>query len=317
VGSDFFLFDKNWVRTYNEEISVSYPLKTGIQCSIKATEFLKVLRKMKGEEISLEKEDNCLRMSEEGNSTVLEMNILEDKISSFIDSLFLEKVEWKGLPKDFINGLEKCMFSISDDVSLGILTGIFIDGKNLISTDNYRASWFKLKKEMGSFIIPLSSVKEIVKLKDLEGYGGNETWIHFKSSNGAVFSSRLLTGDYPSDRIKELFDFKEAKKYKFPKGLSEMLDKAEILAYENFGSFSFVSLFLEKNNLMIKGEKEFGRIKNKIKTEKESLPDGFKIDISPQFLKSVLKETDEFYHNENMLVFDRENFKHIIATVKT
>jgi len=332
-GADSFLFDKDWIRTYSDTISISYPFKSEINCSIKANEFFKVLQKMKSDEIEMELKSDTgiadnLHTFPEGapvsvtrsalivrdDITELKMNLIESQITSLIESLGIDAIEWKKVPKDFITGISKCLFSVSSDVSLGVLCGLFIGGNDIISSDNYRASWFEMDKKMDSFILPLEALNELIKFEDIKEYGINESWVHFRNEENVIFSSRLIEGEFPSEKIKEFFEV-SGDEYSFPDELSKSLDRVDVMAFEKLGTFSYISLEVFRGKLVVKGERDFGSIKDKLKIEKDSLPEDFKLMISASFLKSVLEKNKSFYYKGSSVLFDSGDFKHIIATV--
>lgn len=305
--TDHFLFEENWIRTHNDHIGISFPLETGIRGGIKAKEFLQILSKMEGESLDVSQTENQLIIKDD--KTVLKMNLVEYDFPNI--ELSIES--WEVLPKEFLEGLRICLFSCSMDAFSDVLTGICVNKKEMLGTDNFRCSRFFLKEEMSIFIIPGNSAKEILKLKNLTEYKLGESWIHFRNNEGVIFSSRLMTGEYPIESVDGLFEKnQEGDSFFFPEDFEKTLDRVSILSFvSEEDGHQRVTIKNENGELVCVGEREIGRIEDRIKTNiKETFPE---IKISPQLLKAILKYTKEFTAKENAILFETATFQHLIA----
>jgi len=317
TGGDSFVFDGQWIKTYNDSVAVSYPFETGISCTVKADKLYQSLNKMKGDEISLELGDNVLTVK--CGITTLSAPVFEDSNvnQKIVDNLTLEGVEWKDLPKGFIEGLKSSIFSVSSNTAYGSLCGVCFESSNILSSDNFRATWSIISEMVDGFLLPSTSAKELLKLNGLEKYFVTDSWVHFMSDKGVIFSVRLWSNDFPVDRIKELFPTKEiGSKYIFPEELVESINRVSNLSYEDDGFNAYggsVKLTRVKDNLIVKGEKGGFKIEDKIKIDKKTFPAKFDVMLPYESLKDILNRTREFYLCENFIYFEMENFKHIMA----
>jgi len=169
TGADSFVFRNGLIQSYNDDISVTYPLDTGINGAVKALELFKVLDKMSGSEVDLTISDNSLLVTD--GVTELSMQLIEYDIEDLLNDLSINELDWKNLP--------------------GGLTGIHCHGSDVVSSDNFRAMLVTLDGDLGeTFTLPSGAVRELLKLDDLEQYAVTESWGHFMSSGGAVFSTR-------------------------------------------------------------------------------------------------------------------------------
>jgi hypothetical protein len=313
-GANTFIFDGQYIKSFNDNLSVSYPFETKIKCSIKAEEFFKSIDKMSGEDINIELKDSKLQIND--GSTELLMNISEANIEQYIDNFDLDNLDWKDLPKDFFEGINQCIFSASTRPDQGVLNAISINGKNIMSSDNLRISWFVMDGEIDTLLLPLNAAKELCKIPKLSSYFIGENWAHFANEE-VIISTRIMLGEYPSTKIEELFTPENSTKYSFPAGTSKSLEKAEILSYSDpEGNYdNFISIYAQKDHLFFKGERIYGSIKDKIKIDPKSFPADIEIRIAPSFLKSILAHSNEFQvKNESLILFSSNKFKHLIST---
>ena len=56
--SEMVMFEPDRVFSYNDEIAISCPFETGLSGAIRSTELLKLLKKLKGDELETKKVDD-------------------------------------------------------------------------------------------------------------------------------------------------------------------------------------------------------------------------------------------------------------------
>jgi len=328
TGMDFIVFDgKNgWVRSFNDVLSVSYPLATGINGAIKAHDLVKVLSKMDGESLRLDLDGEKV-LIKNAKTTLKMVKMEESQLSQFqsrLVSLQTEGLEWQPLPETFVEGLETCLFSASNAPELGALAGVAISGNKMVSTDNKKITVFTIGgKTKFNFILPTDVVNEVKKFSNLKEIAVTEAWVHFKDDTGLVISGRRILGEYPIDKITKLIDdsfpkSKKAKTYLLPDGMSKPIERAEICAgvEGDFGGLATISLERKDKFLFIRGVKESSDLEEKISlTEGCDFPDGVSIRISPTFLKKIIGVTREFQTSQNnsIVLFKSKNFVHLIV----
>jgi hypothetical protein len=95
---DFLVFDRGWLRSFNDTISVS--LKTGlpneVEGAVKARELYKVTSMMEGDTIRVAREKDALLIK--NSRTTLKMSLMEDKqLGVLVDRLkhlSTDDLEW-------------------------------------------------------------------------------------------------------------------------------------------------------------------------------------------------------------------------------
>ena len=170
IGSDFLLFDENWIRSYKEDISCSFPINVGVRTAVRAEELYKILSRMNADEIEVSMtEDGKLQIK--GGKTVLKMNPLQkEQITSSLERAWAvqtDGLEWFYLPKDFLLAMELCSFSAGTGPAMGILAGIHFIQNKAISTDNYRVSVYTMGEELpNEFTLPTKTAEGLLKLEE-------------------------------------------------------------------------------------------------------------------------------------------------------
>lgn len=311
-GADLFSFTDAAIVTDNGRVSVSVPFKTGVTGAIKAAEALKILERIKEDEVELVVEENQLKFRTKSGLTELDMMTSERAFSIKVP----DDVEWEPIADNFIAGLKLCAVSLTDNPSLGILCGICVSGVDMVTTDNLRASFFELSSPMRPCIISYEAVQFLSKFSALQQYAIRDPFIHFQSDSGAVFSCYSMEGEYLLEKLKALFQFSpDSALYKLPKDkLLESVERTEVLSYASDFS-EYITLTKQNEFLVVKGAREFGTITDKVPlSDGCSFPDDVVLNISPKFLKDILKLTDSFYFEKDKVMFKAPNFSHLMMT---
>lgn len=312
-GADSICFQEGQVKTYNDNLSVLYPLDSGIECSVKAEELIRVLEKMSGLDITLKVEKKSLKITD--GTTSLSLLLIESDTAERLASLKLEELDWKDLPEGFSRSLTLCMASVSNNLIHGPLTGIRVNGNDFLSSDNFRATWVVLPEEMEPFTIPGASVKDLLKIPNLGQYAVTNAWVHFMSESGAVFSSRIIASNFPEDGLKKMFPKSDKSTFSVPVGMENAIDRVGVLAYTMDDGRDYITITPEKDHLIVSGERQFGSIKEKVKMEDGQWPDGIQINVQPKYFLDILTKTRNFQMADHLIYFHDKDFKHIISTI--
>ena len=318
-GFDNFVFHSGAVSTFNFDLSISHPLDIGVECEVKAEDMVKVLSKMEGETVNISiYKENQLEIKDA--KTTLRLVLLEDKISEQVESLKFKDLKWKKLPEGFLEGLSKTYFSASKDITFGSLAGVGVSEDNILSTDNWRASWFKMKGKMDPFVIPTQSAINICRFEGYKEYclADESAWLHLRNKEGVIFSCRLLASeDYPFEGVINYFNVDTTKKFSFPEEIKASFERAGLLAFsDQVSGNEFVSIQEEKGFLILTGANDYGSLSEKVKIKDGSFPKKVKIDISHKFLLEILSKSKDFFFNNNTVIFDIGNFKHLITVIE-
>lgn len=305
--ANHYLFTGDEVVSYNDVISIRTPFGSDFKGSVKANLLDAVLREIDNEEVVFSLvESKFVIKSKQIKSELSVLTHLD-----LLDQLPSVGTKWIDIPEGFIKGISLCRFSASKDMTQPILSCVGIDGGNIFSSDDVRISWAVFKgKKKEKFLIPASAVDELVKFSIFK-YQIEESWIHFKTDKGAVFSSRRVEGKYPDPS--KFFDV-QGVEINFPTELKEVVDSIGRFSEGKLVFDNLISLSLDKNFIVCKADFSEGFVEKKIEIGKKSLvrtPIEFK--INPYFLSEVLEKSTKFVLGKSVGLFESEGFKHVMS----
>ncbi len=327
-GADTFVFSKKAIHSYNDNISVSVPFITEkeIDGAVKSIDLFNLISKISSDEIEIEEREESFKITD--GKTKIEMIKIKDSISEYISTLNISKLEWKSLPDNFLEAIRLCRINNNSAPQ----RGIFVDDKKMMSTDIVRINYFELSSKIDRFWLDDPSVSELVKIEGLEEYSVSESWTHFKSKNGTIFScKRKDDSRYPEQKIEEIVKSRIAEIHKkekdegdvegsFPKEISNVVDRVSVLSSEVEGS-SAIRMTIRKDELEFFAKKYAGKINEKIKLDQPLKKDvEIKIWVDSSFLIEAAKKGCDFYikstdSNIDNLTFHSKDYMQIVSTI--
>jgi len=305
--STSFVFTKNSITTFNDEISVFKPFKSGIEGAVRANELYSLLGKIKDEDIETEVTAGELIIRGKKSEAGIK---LEADILLPLDEVDIEHTDLIPLPENFIHAITIASNCAAKDLSKPHLTCLHIDGPCVVASDDFRIIRVDFTDEVDSdpILLPASVVKFLGKYK-VKSLSHSSGWAHFHTEDGLIFSARVLAGNFPEvDQFLKV----EGKELQFPVEVLGMLDRAGIFTADSTNG-DFVTITVENRQMMIRGEGDYGWLKEtancKYKGEK------FEFCVDPSFIKEILKDLRKCIVGENALLFEGDNFVHVVALV--
>lgn len=297
------------IVTYNEKICVLFPFETEFICSVDAEKIYKLLSTILEEEISLSLVENSLEISgKEFRATFVSFAIAEEE-SGGVQILTPPKDDWRKLPSDLMEGLFLCKFSTSKDVSIKALTGVYISGNIIVSSDDLRISRYTMRRGIvGRVLIPASTIEEMEGYTFIE-YVVDAAWIYFRTTEGIVFAARKIEGEYAFD-WEEFFDISGIP-IEFPTDLKYAINTVSILAEGEFDLEKKITIVIDGENIFCKGAREQGCIQMKLVSD-SSLP-VVSFSINPLFFSQMLDRCTSMFVGNDKAWFKAEKFEHVMA----
>lgn len=250
----YFYFSGESVISYNDVISIQYPLKTDFTTFVKADDFFKVISRIKCDEVKFKLEDNALKMRGDKMMSTF-ATIYDENIIKRIDTVkeSMNEGKTKKLPTDFLESIKLCTQVASRNESDQLLTCIFIKGKDIVSTDNIRIAHAEMHTAMDEMLIKASELKALIDINPIF-YRVTKSWIHFINADGCVFSIRGTKGTYP-DMLKFMkFDGIEVT---LP---SDILDGVDIASVFTDDANDSVSISIKDKTCRVFKESQAGKI---------------------------------------------------------
>ena len=301
--STHFIFDKDRIYTFNDQIMVAQEFNTGIKGSIGGQTLLKVLQKIPDETITLEPTDDEIIIRGKNKEIGLKLT------PASIDIPFsISNTDWYKLPTKFVEGLKLCIISTSRDATKGPLVCIRLKDDQLTSCDNYRLTIYQLDTKFEfTFLLPRTAAEHLIRYSPTL-FSSTAEWLHFMNEEKTVFSCRSVADNYPD--IGQLLDFK-GEWVKFPSGFKDAIERAGLLSTAEFDYERKVQLTLSDGEIECKGEGEDGWFRET--NELQYQGDTKSFNIHPTYLGEILSHISKVRLGDDKLLFRGKDFQHVIA----
>ena len=298
-------FDTKEVKSYNDEILITAPIKTKINGAVPADELIALFRKMKDKKIEINQKEKVLEII--GKSTKARLKMSDAKFPEVGSPK-----KWKKLPKNFIEGLKYCRFSVAGQGS--VLNNVFVTKDKIISCDNYRVTEFTMKNKFKKdYLIPSSTVNVLIPSLPIF-FSSDKSWLFFKNEGEVVICVRKVLEKYPD--IESILASKvKGTKIKLPDELKDGLQRTKILSDEDIVTGNrMINVVIAKNRIICHGECSLGQIDETIDIDFKGKEIAFA--IVPDFLCEILDKTQTMIVGDSSLKFKTKNLTHIIQLIK-
>jgi hypothetical protein len=309
-----FAFIKGSVVTYNDEISVSYPIEgLDIEGAIKADELYALLTKIKArtkddpDEVELTVNENEVLLT---SGTRLKAGFtLQSEVKLPLKEELAKKSKWVNLPEDFIAGLEFVKPSVARQVfNQPVLTCVHVHKDGYIEASNgHRLAYFALANPMGveTFLIPLSSLPDLIRFKPNQVATGHG-WMHFKSAGDAIISCRIFADPFPDTSALKNVEGKVLS-IADPQLLDEAIDRASVFAQRDIESKEFIRFDISENQITVSSTLETGgRFEESVRFKYSGKP--FSFTTSPSVVQGVFTKDKTVTISDNRLKWEKDNW---------
>lgn len=307
--STSFAFMGDRVVTYNDEISVSHPVKgLNVTGAVEAKMLYGYLNKVKQETIDISWEENQVVIKAGRAKAGL---ILESEVILPVEEI--GKIsEWAAVPKDFLQAVKFCYPCCSKDESRAVLTCVHITPERLESSDSFQIAVHALSSKFPTkpFLLPAGAARELARYDNVTHVSLGDHWVHFRTEEGTVFSSRLFMAEFPNvDRFLNL----SGRVFTFPDTVKDILCRAEIFARAREITFDpMVSITLSRGKFTVSVQSDHGWFRE-IEKAPSYKGDTVKFNVVIDFLQGILDKTTTCTIGENTLGFQGDNWKHVVA----
>lgn len=331
-GADAFLFHNGKIFTYNDSIAVSIPLEIeglvdeSVEGAVHADEFFKILSKFSGDEINFVVTENGTWVLKCGKAKV-EMTLMDFDFSERLEGVTPDSKpeSWTKLPEDFVEGIGTCKMLKNGTP----MSGIYFEGKDVVSTDGFQINRCILKSDLPKFWISDNSANELLKFNNLKEIQQQGSWVHFKAEDGSILSVKTLdSSKFPMEKLMKLMDTSKPKdddlNATFPEELFRAIDRADTFAM-NISDHSSIRLVLSPEKIEVSSERSSGKY-----AEKVAWGEGFNADfepitmyVDPTMMSFVSKRSLKFYLSKIQsksgkiiprFMFVSENSQHLMTT---
>lgn len=303
-----FAFLEGKVATYNDEISVQHPV-AGVDFigAVKAQELYRLLEKLPEEEIELFKEGNEIRLKAGRKKAGL---TLFEEVTMPLQEAETDG-KWKPVPDGMMEGLAFSLFSCARSSSMPVLSCVHVTQEGTIeSSDNHRVTqYFASPTKLKPFAVPATSVKAMERY-DFDMISQSPGWVHLKSKQGTVFSSRIFGGNYPDIQKAGIMKV-DGIAVIFPQSIDQILTRAQVFCGQN--DEESVTVSLSPDTLQIQAKTDSGWFKEETRAKYKGEPVQFR--INPTFLQQITKTIRKCILGETKIKFIGDNWEHVISLV--
>jgi len=305
--STSFAFMDGQIITYNDEISISHPVKEleTIKGAVKADELYRLLSKIKKEEVEILLEENEILIKSGRMKAGLK---LQHEIKLPLEEI--GKVgKWKDLPNDFVKALRFTMGVCSPDMSRPILTCVHVSKEGHVeASDSQRIARYELENVPITFLIPATSTAELVKLNPIKIAQG-QGWVHFQTKDNTIISCRVYDEEFV--KVEQYLKMEGGIELTLPKSTDGVLEKARVFSKRDHLLDENVVITLQDKRMKIQAESESGRFEEEMNIRYDEEPISFT--IIPYLLEDILSETNVCLLCEDRLKFEGENWQYVTA----
>jgi len=307
LQSDCFVFQKNIIYSYNDEIAISHPFKIEINGAVPAKQLLNFLEKIEEEEIKVTQKDNFL-LVKGGNYRAKIKIILEITLP-----VKQETGHFNALPYDFTTAIKFCLFSCSKDQTKPALTCIHVHQGRVESSDSFRMTIRYLDDDKcfsKPILIPHVAAKSLVTF-DVVEYSTSPGWLHFKTENEVVFSCRTyISMTFPN--IQRIIDV-EGEQVDLPKKLNNVIKRANALIDNGNFNNPRISLTIGNGKFIVKSKGNFGYFEENCSINYKG--ESKNIKVHPEYLAQIIELCNVMEISKNQLRFEGDDgeFVHVFV----
>lgn len=310
--TSYFVFLNGNVYTYNDALCISHRIEgLDFEGAISSDELLKFLSKTKAEELEIVIFNNE-QVIIHASKSKLGLPLVTKITLPIDDEQLQEKGKWKELPENFAEAVDFVSESATSNMEDIKYACVHINKDGFVeATDNHRIAHWKFKQslEINSVLIPVSSIKTVVKIKPIKIAKGNG-WTHFKNNSGCTLACRSINEKFmdTSAWIKEPKG--KAVELEVPKKLHEAISRAMVVAEREQKSDETVTIKVKNNKLIISAASDSGSwFEESMKVAFDGVE--FSFMITPYLLQSILKETLTCKIFEDRMIFKKKNWVYV------
>ena len=298
-----FIFKDNKLITYNNEVSISFPLKNDLDCVVESGALYSFISKIKECELDIKVVGGELLLKAGRSKIGIPINTNEN--APVIEEI--KKNKWISISKSFFDGLKFVKDGCGKDFSFPILNCIHINNKVMEASDGFKVITYKIKDKLEfEVLLPLAAALIVIKINPNFVYSNNG-WLFFTSDNGLIISCRALKEDYPA--IKDIMKVK-GDTIIFPVVINEIIGKAEIFAKRERKEMETINIELTKSKFSLSSKGDSGWFKEEVKND-EYKGKEIKFTLPPYLLKDILKTSSSCIVNKNKIKFKGDNWSYV------
>jgi hypothetical protein len=255
-GTDFFVIKDGYIYAFNEFMLIAVPFYEGIDCTVRATDFYKLLTKYNDEILNMEFEKESIKIKSKKSKS--EIKVVSSIILGKIFAILPSEYYWKPIPVSLIEGIKNSIIPNN----LANLRGVFIDKNQVCSTDNKIFCSSIIENEMETVWIRDINAQDLVKFTNIKEYYFYSNWVYFRTEDNIIIACKgLIKENFPKNNLLSILGtYKE--KEGTPKGvfsidISEAI-KRNMLFHTLFYKRKTINFTFVEEGIIFHSENELG-----------------------------------------------------------
>lgn len=310
-----FIFSGDEIITFNNRMAVFYPFKTDFQCSVRHDLFYKQLTKFTSNEINITLSGSKIVMQGLNEKAMLSVILdKDDEIFKILHSIQNDHVDSLRIPvpENFNKAMSFSAFSASKDASDGVLGCVCVNGDKVYSTDNHRASEYKLHGNIGErFLVDHAVAVELDKFHVFEISLG-ENWLSFYCDEDIIITSRQFYGDYPD--FAQAFDIDDYESLHLPDSLKDAIDFVSVILSKVHPLDRVCQVNIENKEIKVSADRTTESSEKSVALQDSDGEVQLEFTINAEFLKTIINHTHTMDYSTELsrAMFTSKDFKHVI-----
>jgi hypothetical protein len=309
-----FIFTGENVATFNDRVCIHYPFEFPTPFSVNAVDFYDTVARLDSEDINMRVDGTKIVIDTERSKGVFS-TVVQEVVGDTLKKINkeIEECEWYGVPEDFIQAINFVKFSASSD-NTSTWSCVRFDGPNVYCGEIHRFSWYIFDEPLIDTPFMIKAVNiEALSLFDIKAFTVSDNWAHFSTEEEVVFSARLTKGEYTEPT--KPFNLPKGPEIELPDSTIKDIEFVSVMQADNMEIERTIDIVIENEKityLSSKGEK--GNVERTAKTTFKT-DERRELKINPVFLNQILNKAEgmKVYLGKEMILFDSDNFKHLVA----
>ncbi len=305
--STSFIFRNKNIIAYNDEICAMTKSPIDIEGAVEADPLLKLLNKIKDDTIEVDiDENNEMKIKGKNFNTGIK---IENEIALPVDEIEVPD-EFESVPDNFSHLAKLACLTASKSLNMALLTCVHLESDKIESCDNERITICKMDREFDhDILLPAKSFSSIVK-ENIVGMSIDDSWAHFKTDEDVILSCRLFYNkDDEYVDLEEHIPDDEGRKITLPEEIEEIISRADIFGKDQDSGDRYAHISIKKGKLKVSAQNDSGWYKESTKVKsKETIV----FSINTDFLRDILKITNQISVIDDVLMFSSDDYTHIV-----
>lgn len=310
-----FFFTGDEIVTFNNQMAVFLEFKSDFICSIKADIFFKQLSKFSSSEISMGIVKGKLVLKGDKEKAAFSIvSTKDDEVAKILHVIQNDHVDCERLPLpgNFGIGAAFASFSASKNNAQGVLSAIRVSGEYVYSTDNYRATQFRMESSIADDLLIRREVANNFNDFNIREYSIGENWLSFYCDDGVTISTRRIYGEYPD--FSQAFELDDWEIIEFPETIIDAIDFVSIIVAKDEKLNRIGKVVIEGNEVTISTDRFTEATEKTIQLTDTTIKNKMEFAINLEFFKTIVQHTLKLNYNAETqrAMFTNGCFKHLI-----